>query len=153
MTRDEVEEYSQDAEGNVNRELDPVRAKMGQVDGSPPQGLVVVGSADTTTDLALFSIPSDSDALYVTEVWGHNSGPSGGNTFHLLEGETDGSGGLSNTSRRSVDIEVASGNTRREPYDGEGFTTAIGVSSEFAGQVSVGVDSSHKESSEPNLQQ
>lgn len=153
MSREEHEEYAQDAEGNVYRNLDEFRARRGQVEGTPSEGLVVVGSGDTGSDLAVFSQRSDEDELIVTEVWGHNSGPGGGNTFHLLEGDTDGSGGISNTTRRSVDIEVESGNTRREPYVGEGFTRAIGVQSEFAGQVAVGVMSDHKESTEPSLQQ
>lgn len=153
MPREKHEEYEQDSSGNVYRKLDTLRGARGQVEASPTEGLLVIGSGDTGSLLALYSQPTDAEQLIVTEVWGFNSGPSGNNSFHLIEGEPDGAGALTNTTRRSVDIVVDSATTRREEYSGEGFTDAIGVSSEFAGQVAVGVVEDHRESSEQDVEQ
>lgn len=153
MARDKQEQYEQDRLGNVYRKLDTLRGARGQVEESPTEGLLVIASGDTDSDLALFSQPTDAEQLIVTEVWGFNSGPSGNNSFHLIEGEPDGAGALTNTTRRSVDIVVDSAATRREEYSGESFTDAIGVNSEFAGQVAVGIIEDHRESSEQDVEQ
>lgn len=153
MTRDQEEQFEQDRLGNVRRKLDRLRAAEGHVESTPESGIKEIGSADTGSALMLMSLPTHADALMVTEIWGYNSVGSGSNTFHLLEGEPDGTGGMSNTTRRTVDIEVNSSNTRRLDYSGEPFQKSIGVESEFQGQVSVGVISDHRESSEPDMEQ
>lgn len=153
MTREQQEQFEQDSHGNVRRKLDTLRGRQGQVDADPPEGFVEILSGETDTALAIFSNPTHADELIVIEVWGFNSGPSGTNTFHLVEGDPDGAGGINNPVRRSVDIVVDSETTRREEFAGEAFTNAIGVVSEFAGQVAVGVISDHHESSEPESEQ
>lgn len=145
MPRDEEVQYEQDRFGNERRKLSELQAAEGQV---ADEGIEVIDSGETGSALAVLSSPTRADEIIVTEVWGFNSGPAADNTFHLIEGEPDGNGFLSNTTRRSVDIVVGSEETRREPYSGRPFTASIGVVSDFAGQVAVGVAFVHKESSD-----
>lgn len=150
MTRDQEVQFEQDRLGNENRKLDELRAQGGKVGGGT-EGLREIGSADTGTDLIVYSETAGVDEAIILQLTMHNSGPSGGNTLHLLEGDVDANnaGQLSNTTRRSVDYEVVSGNTRVVEYYGKPFSRSIGFSSEFAGQVAVGVVEDRDESTEP----
>jgi hypothetical protein len=153
MVRDEYEEYEQDRLGNTNRKLDQLRAQEGMYgsDGDD-EGIQEVGTTDTGTDLLVLSKPTHADQMILDLVHAHNSAASDG-TFRILEAQLDGSGNITSTTRRSVPINVAAGSTRSLGYEGEPFTNAIAVNSEFAGEIGFAVLSDHKESSEPAIEQ
>lgn len=152
--RDEVTQYEQDRLGNENRKLDELRAQSGQVAGGQ-EGLREIISNETGTDLIVYSATADVDQAILLSIVAHNSAPSGDNTFHIITGDVDSNnpGQLSNTTRRSVDYDVAGSMfTKSFDYDGKPFTKSIGVRSEFAGQVAVGVIEDRKEETETDTE-
>lgn len=152
--REEQVQFEQDRLGNENRRLDELRGQSGQVAGGE-EGLREIISNETGTDLIVYSETADVDEAILLSIVAHNSAPSGDNTFHLLEGDVDSNnpGQLSNTTRRSVDYVVdGSAFTKRFEYNGKPFSKSIGVSSEFAGQVAVGVIEDRKEETEPDTE-
>jgi len=153
MVREEYEEYEQDRLGNTNRKLDQLRAQEGMYgSGGDDEGIQEVGTADTGSDLLVLSKPTHADQMILDLIHAHNSAASSG-TFRILEAELDGSGNINSTTKRSVPINVASGATRSLGYEGEPFTNAIAVNSEFAGEIGFAVLSDHDESSEPAIEQ
>lgn len=148
MSRDEQVQYEQDRLGNENRKIDELRAQEGMVEGDD-QGLKEIQSADTGSVVLLQSKPTHADQMIVELIHGYNSVSSGGDTFSLYELTLDGAGNITDQTRRSVPIQVASGATRSIGYEGLPFDKAIGVESEFQGFVGVGFKSDHKEYNEP----
>lgn len=155
MVRQQEEQYEQDRLGNTNRKLDTLRAQEGNAGGfDNGEGLTRVTSAETGSAQSVYSAPTHASRAWVTAVWAFNSVGSGLNTFHLVGGTANSggaNGAFSNTTRRSIDIEVASGNTRREPFGSLEFTHDIGVVSEFEGQVGVELIIDHDQEDEPGL--
>lgn len=153
MSRSEEVQFEQDRLGNENRKLDPLRALGGQVDGG--EGVRIIASNETGTDLIVYSETTDVDEAILLSIVAHNSAPSGNNTFHVVTGDVDANnaGQLSNTTRRSVDYDVAGSMfTKRFEYNGKPFAKSIGVSAEFAGQVAVGVVEDRKEEVESDTE-
>lgn len=148
MSREEEVPYEQDHLGNENKKIDTLRAQEGMVGGDTDEGIVQLTSADTGSDVLLFSMPTHADQAIVTELHAYNSQSSGG-TFSLFEADLDGSGNIQNTTRRSVPIEVVGDATRINSYEGKPFDKAIAVSADFQGYIGVGVISDHKEYNEP----
>lgn len=150
---DRVENYQQDRLGNTRRELDQLRAQEGMAGSdSDDEGIQEVGTADTGSDLLVYSTPTHSDRVILDLVHAHNSAASEG-TFQLFEASLNSSGSIVSTTRRSVPINVAAGVTRAIGYEGIPFENSIAVNSEFAGQVGVAVISDHDQSSEPESEQ
>lgn len=148
MARDQEVQFEQDRLGNERRKLDALRAQEGNAGGfDNGEGLAEMGSAETGSAQTVYSAPTRANAVYLTRVWGYNSVGSGNNTFHLVDGDAHGNG-FSNTTRRTVDIEVASSNTRAEPINAKEFTNDIGVVTDFQGQVGVEIVVDHKQDSE-----
>lgn len=153
MSRDKTEEYQQDRLGNVRRKIDELRAKEGNNGLDSDNGLVNVGSADTGSVNLLYSAPTHASQVIVDQLSAFNSVGSGDNTFTLYEVELDGSNSITSSTQRSVPINVSSGSTSFTDYHGEPFSASIGVSSEFQGQIGVGVFSDHHEEEEPASEQ
>lgn len=152
MPRDEEVQYEQDRLGNERKKLDTLRAQEGNAGGfDNGEGLARIQSADTGSAQSVYSAPTHADRVWLTRAWGYNSVGSGRNTFHLVEGEAH-PNGFSNTTRRSIDIEVNSSNTRPIDISGKEFTEDIGVVSEFEGQVGIEVIVSHRQENEPNTE-
>lgn len=153
MSREQIEEYEQDRLGNVRRKLDRLRAVEGHAGGfDNGQGIARIQSGDTDSAVTVYSSPTHTDRAMLLEVWGFNTVGSGFNTFHLVEGDAHGSALMSNTTRRTIDIEVNSGNTRKEQIRAEPFTRDIGVVSEFEGQIGIAVISDHREEVESDTE-
>lgn len=149
MTRNEEVQYEQDNLGNERRKIDTLRAQEGMVGGDDAdQGIENIGSAETGTVTTLYSLPTHADQVYLSMIQAFNSVGSGANTFSLYELNLDGSGNITGQTKRSVPINVASGATRTLGYEGMEFNKAIGVESEFQGQIGVAVLSDHEEYSE-----
>lgn len=149
MSREQEVQYEQDRLGNERRKIDTLRAQEGNAGGfDNGEGLAHIGSAETGSAQTLYSSPTHADNVYITRVWGFNTVGSGNNTFHLVDGNAHGNG-FSNTTRRTIDIEVASSNTRSEPINAKEFTNDVGVVSEFEGQIGLEVVVDHKEQNEP----
>lgn len=151
MGRDEEVQFEQDRLGNERRKIDSLRAQEGMVGSSADdEGIEDIGSAGTGTVTTLYSLPAHADAVYVSLIHAFNSVGSGANTFTLYEVTLDSGGNITDQTQRSVPINVASGATRSIGYEGLEFNKAIGVSSEFQGQIGVAVKSDHKEYNEPS---
>lgn len=147
------EQYEQDRLGNVRRKIDRLRAQEGNVGGSDDEGLVQIQSADAGSDVLLYSLPTHAQQAIVTQVWGFNSTPTNSDTMQLLEVDLDDSNSITSSTERSVPIQVNSGETRKEDYEGLPFDKAIGVNAEFSGQVGVALISDHHEEVEPASEQ
>lgn len=148
MSRDETEEYVQDSLGNTNRKIDTVRATEGG-SGEAGGGLVdITDSANTDSLQTLYSIPEYADAVYVDDVRAYNGSAASGSEFALYEVETDDSGNVTESTRRSTDVVVSQGDSVRQEYNGEKFTKEIAVESGFVGQVAIGVTVDRKEQNE-----
>lgn len=154
MSRGEEVQYEQDRLGNEKKKLDEIRAREGNAGGfGGNDGIVEIqGTAETGNAQLLYSNPTHADRVHPKRFYAHNSAPSGNNNFHFVEGELDGSGGLSNTTRRSVDINVDSQTTRIDPYMGQAFERSVGVVADFEGQVAIDLISDHDEASEPDTE-
>lgn len=152
MTDRQVQ-IEQDRLGNENKKLDSLRAQGGQVN-SNNEGLLLLNSNESGQDRTVYSKRTDQDELVLMEIHAYNSAPSGDNTFHVVEGNPDSSnaGQMSNTTRRSVQYEVLSNNTRIIEYVGKPFAASIGVNSEFGGQFAVGIIEDRKEYTETNTE-
>lgn len=153
MTRDSEVQYEQDRLGNENRKLDTLRAQGGKV-VSDNEGILLLNSNESGQDRTVYSKRTDQDELIAIQITAYNSAPSGNNTFHLVGGNPDSGnvGQMSNTTRRSVDFEVQSNNTRIIEYEGKPFSSSIGVNSEFGGQFGVAVIEDRKEEVERNTE-
>lgn len=150
MSRDQEVQFEQDRLGNERRKLDVLRAQEGNAGGlDNGEGLAHIGSAETGSAQTLYSSPTHANKVYITRVWGYNSVGSGRNTFHLVDGDAH-SNGFSNTTRRTVDIEVASSNTRSEDINAKEFGNDVGVVSEFEGQIGLEIIVDHEQAQEPN---
>lgn len=151
--RNRVENYQQDRLGNVNRELDELRAQEGMVGTDDDNmGIQTIGSADTGSNLLVFSKPTHADRVILDLIHAHNSGDAAG-TFQIFDAVLDGNGAISSTTRRSVPINVANGSTRSIGYEGKPFENAIAINSGFEGEIGLAVISDHDQSSEPNIEQ
>lgn len=149
MPRDQEVQFEQDRLGNERRKLDTLRAQEGNAGGfDNGEGLARIQSADTGSAQSVYSASTHANRVWITRVWGYNSVGSGRNTFHLVEGEAH-PNGISNTTRRTVDIEVNSSNTRSEDIRSKEFTNDIGAVSEFEGQIGIEVIVAHREENEP----
>lgn len=153
MSDERVTQYEQDRLGNENRKLDELRAQGGQVE-SNNEGVLLLNNNETGQDRTVYSKRTGQDELVLMEIHAYNSSPSGNNTFHVVEGnpDTGNAGQLSNTTRRSVDFEVLSNNTRIIEYVGKPFRASIGVNAEFGGQFAVGIIEDRKEYESPNTE-
>lgn len=151
MSREEEVQYEQDNQGNERKKLDTLRAQEG-MDETAEEGLTEVVSADTGSDLLLYSLPTHADAAYVDEVHAWNSEGSAAN-FSLFEAQLDGSGSITSTTRRSVPFVVDATDDVQISYSGEKFEDHIAVNSDFIGYVGVGVVVDHKEYNEPASEQ
>lgn len=146
--REEEVQYEQDRLGNENRKLDELRAQEG-MSAESEEGIVQFTSVDTGTVQIIQSKPTHADEMIVSLIHGYASVTTSGDTLSLYELDLDGSGDINSQTRRSVPIQVASGNTRSIGYEGVPFTGAIGVEAEFEGYVGVAFISDHKEYNEP----
>lgn len=145
--------YPQDRLGNENRELDQLRAQEGMTGADDDDsGIEEIGTADTGSNVLVYSIPTHADQVVLDLIHAHNSAASEG-TFQVFEASLDSNGAIGSTTRRSVPINVSDGVTRAIGYEGEPFTRSIAVNSEFAGQIGVAVISDHKQSSESASEQ
>lgn len=149
MGREEVTEYEQDRLGNERKKLDQLRAQEGMTGAdADDEGIETIGTADTGTSLTVYSIPTHADQVILDLIHAHNSVASSG-TFTIQELELDGNGNITDSTRRSVPINVAAGATRTLGYEGLPFENAIGVDSEFGGVIGFAVLADHKEYVEP----
>lgn len=149
MSREEVEKYAQDRLGNVRRDIDELRAAEGQAGLDTGDGIVEVTSGETGTPVLAYSAPTHASQVILTGLDAFNSVGSGYNTVKVLEAELDSNGSITSTTQRSVPIQVGSGSTRTEDYEGLPFENHIAVESEFEGQIGVSVISDHHEEDEP----
>ena len=151
--RDEEVQYEQDRLGNEYRKLDRLRAQEGMKgDSADDEGLVVIGTADTGTDLLVYSKPTHAQQFMLDLIHAHNSQDTKA-SFEILEAELDGAGNITSTTKRSVPIPVTSVTTRAVGYEGIPFENALAVNSDFAGEIGVAVISDHHEENEPASEQ
>jgi len=146
MSREGREQFEQDRLGNVRRKLDPLRAQEGMKGVDSEEGIAEIGTQDTGSIQVLYSLPSHTDRAIVTELHATNTQSTGG-FYSLYELDLDGSGSVVSSTRRSVPLQVTSQATRINSYEGLPFEKAIGVDSEFAGMIGVGLISDHRQSS------
>lgn len=150
MSRKQEEQFEQDRLGNVNRKLDRFRAQEGMED---EDGIVEIGEDDVDEDVVLVEFPDHVDEAIVTELHSYNSTAEDG-TYTLHEAELDDDGEITDTTQRSVRIEVAGEATRINSYEGKPFSgDAIAVNASFEGDVGVGYVADHKQYNESTAQQ
>lgn len=148
MPRDEEVPYEQDRFGNERRKLDQLRAQEGMYGTSDDnEGIVSIADDDVDTELVVYEIPEHADETILDLIHAYNSSDDG--TFTLYEATLDSDGDITDTTQRSVPLNVAADATRTVGYEGVSFTEdAIAVNSEFEGEIGVAVLSDHKEYSE-----
>lgn len=151
MTREEETQFEQDRFGNENRKLDTLRAREGMLD-SDSQGITEITSANTSSVVTLYSLPTHADRAIPVELHAYN-GDSVDGTYSIYDAELDGSNNVTASTRRSVPIEVTSQSTRINSIHGEPVEEAIAVSSDFEGWVAVGVIADHDQENEPQVEQ
>lgn len=150
MTRNQEEQFTQDRLGNVNRNLDPIRAIDGMEEG---RGLTEVLVGEEDTPLVLLEIPSGASGFHIEEVHGHNSSDGDG-TFTLWSATLDDAGEIDQLTKRSVPFNVGGGVTRTIPYSGKEFgEDAVVIQSGFEGEIAVGGYMDHREEHEPSTEQ
>lgn len=151
--RQEEVPYEQDRLGNERKKLDKLRAQEGMKgDTADDEGIVTIGTADTGTDILVYSKPTHAQQFMLDLIHAHNSQNTKA-SFEVLEAELDGAGNITSTTKRSVLIPVTSVTTRAVGYEGEPFTSALAVNSEFAGEIGVAVIADHHEENEPASEQ
>lgn len=148
------ESYAQDNLGNVNRELDDVRANEGMAGGdSDNNGIDQIPGGDTGTDVIVYSLPTHAEEVYVEEIHIYNTSGGPGNV-QLYSATLDSNGNVDTTTRRSVPYHVADGDTETYGYSGDSFDQdAIVVNASVAVTVGVSVVVDHPESRETGLVQ
>lgn len=150
MGRDEEVEFQQDRLGNERKKLDELRAVEGNVGSdSDDQGLVTVGSADTGSDVLLYSLPGHADRVILSKVQAYNSDVD--DTLTVKEVMLDSNGNIDSdsTTQRSVPLFFPANDTNSYDYEGQPITDdAIAVNSEFEGQVGASVVVDIEEASE-----
>jgi hypothetical protein len=157
MTRDQIENFQQDRQGNVEREIDPVRGQDGMDastnDNGNPQGLLNIAAGDTGTDQILYELPDDADSVHIEEMHLHNSSSSDG-SMTILEATLADDGTIDSTTERTVPFNVGTGVSRTIPYTGREISgDAIAVNSDSEGWVGVGIYTDKPEEYEPNAEQ
>lgn len=152
MPVNKEEQYEQDRLGNVRRKIDTLRAQSGMWGEDTGDGIAEIGSAETGAVQLLYSLPTHAQQAILIEVHAHNSATTSGN-YELYEVDLDGSGNITASTRRSVPINVDNTQTRIHSYEGLPFSKSIGVQSEFAGMIGVGVIDDHHEENEPASEQ
>lgn len=131
MSREQVETFSQDRSGNVNRDIDPIRGQGGMLGqqvnselGMTARGLTEIASPDTGVYQDLMVLFPDAGRFNVEEIHIFNSGDSEG-TYTLYEAISKGmAGGQTEpqyTEQRSVPINVPAGSTKVVSYTGKEF--------------------------------
>lgn len=133
--RKENELFKQDDLGNVQRELDPVRASVGSSAGGDDPAGYVTASADTYD--AVYEIPMDAREFYLELVKVANA-TGADEDLVIHEGDRDGSGGFENVVQRSVTHTIGDGTSETIEYRGEAFTSDV-VLVESADGVEVAV--------------
>lgn len=151
MSRGEEVQYEQDNQGNERRKLDTLRAQEG-MDENADEGLQEIVSADTGSDLLLYSLPTRAHAAYIDTIHAYNSEASAAN-FALFEAQLDSSGSVTSTTRRTTPINVGASSDTQIGYSGNKFETSIAVNSDFIGWVGVGVIVDHREYDESAVEQ
>lgn len=144
--RDEYTEYEQDRFGNERKKLDQLRAQEGMRGADADnEGIEDIAAGDTGTDVVVYTLPDHADQVMLDLIHAHNNSGAAG-TFRVLEATLDSNGNITNTTRRSVLINVADAATRTIGYEGEPFTQdAIVVNSGFEGEFGFAVIADHPE--------
>lgn len=151
---DRYSQYERDRFGNSNPKLDQLRAQGGNSGADADNdGIVTIAGGDTGNDVVVYELPRHADQALLDLVSFHNNSGAAG-TFRILEATLDNAGNITDTTRRSVLINVANGATRVIGYEGEPFTgDAIAVNSGISGEVGVAVLEDHKQYTEEATQQ
>lgn len=150
MTRSQEEQFTQDRLGNVNRELDAIRALTGMEDGS---GLETIAAGDTGTDVILMEIPEDASGFHLNELHAYNESTSD-STFQIFSATLDDTGAVDTTTARSVRLNVGAEVGRTISYSGKEFgEDAVVVVSQFAGDIAIGGYMDRPEELEPSTEQ
>lgn len=145
-----TEKYAQDHLGNVNREIDDVRGQSGMDEQS---GLTEIEEGEEGTPKVVMEVPYDVQNAYIYQIDAYNASEQDSH-FRLHEAELDNQGNIIHTSRRSVRHTVAEETSRTISYTGDGFSSdAIVVTSEFEGDIGVGVYLDSREEHEPTTEQ
>ena len=152
MPRDEITEYQQDNLGNERKRIDELRAREGGVGGGDNEGITEVVAADVGTNVLLYEKPRHASEVIVLQIEAFSAGAAAGDTFTIYEAETDDAGAITNTTRRTVPINLPAGETITHEYVGSSFADHIAVNSDAAGFFSVGVISDHHEEDEPSIE-
>lgn len=153
MVREQEVQFEQDRLGNERRKLDTLRAQEGMSgDTADDEGIATITTADTGTDVLVYSKPTHAQQYMLDLIHAHNSQNTKA-SFEILEAELDGAGNITSTTKRSVLIPVTSVTTRAVGYEGIPFENALAVNSEFAGEIGVAVIVDHEESHEPASEQ
>lgn len=121
-------------------------------DTADDEGIATIGTADTGTNVLVYSKPTHAQQYMLDLIHAHNSQNTKA-SFEILEAELDGAGNITSTTKRSVKIPVTSVTTRAVGYEGIPFENALAVSSEFAGEIGVAVIVDHNEANEPASEQ
>lgn len=146
-TRDQQENFAQDRQGNVNRELDTIRAQGGM---ELDDGLVEIQGGQSDTPLVAMEIPDDARSVSLSEVHIHNNSPGPG-VYTILSATLDSGGSIVGTTERTVPVNVSSGSTRIFSYTGKEFNEdAIAVVGDTTGWVGLGVYVDRPEEIEPD---
>lgn len=158
MAREEEVQYEQDNLGNERKKIDALRAQEGM--DAEPDGIVDIDAtenaaapAEASSAVLAYEKPTHADEVYLSLIHAYNSVSSGNDTFTIYEVELDSGGNITSRTQRSVPIHVQTQRTRSIGYEGIAFENSIAVSSEFQGQIGLGVKSDHKEYSEPESEQ
>lgn len=145
-TRDQQENFSQDRQGNVNREIDTLRGQGGMESGD---GIAEIAEGDQGTPIVAMEIPDDARSAMLSEVHVHNNS-TGPGVYEVYSVTLD-SGGAVTRTRRTVPVNVSAGNTRIFSYTGKEFTgEAIAVMGDSTGFVGLGVYVDRPEEIEPD---
>lgn len=136
--KDQYERFAQDRLGNVERELDEVRAQDGMNDDN---GRVVLAGGDTGDAITVYDIPDDAYAAHLQTLHVYNSTGSDAEVKLYEQADTSVTNtGDSGNILRSVTMPVNDGEFFELEYEGEEFDVdGIAIESDQGGDLEAAV--------------